>query len=276
MKVTLKADTHQYFDQQGREYKSATRFLGSFKEEFDAQKIAPLVAKARAKKLKELAKKRKTTVKVIQAEQPLYERGITMDAVLKEWDAKRDAANEKGTRIHDNLENMIKSGMLPQTHLDNTDEDRIYTDVWDFLKRQEYYKLFPEVILHTERIMVAGMADLRCQRQNSRNPENIIIDYYDYKTNVIGFDSRAIKEGKMKHYNRFMNYPIDHLEDCEYNKYALQLSLYAYMDQMLHNVRIGRLAILNVVNDCLEVIPVPYMRETVETLIRYTELNNER
>jgi len=266
--VTLEPISHTYSDEEGRAYTSATRFLGSYKEQFNADFISVLVAKSRAKKLKAEAKRRGVTIKVVQGEQELYEIGITTAAVLAEWDAKRDAANAKGTFIHDKLENMLLSGIMPKSdeHFDG------YEDVWNFIKDEGYYKLFPEVVLHSERIMIAGMADLRVQR--TKHP-NSIIDYYDYKTNVLHYDSSSTKDGVKKQNNKFMHYPLDYLEDTSFNGYALQLSLYAYMDQMLYNTRIGKLAIINV-NDGCKILYVPYMKQEIELLFRHTELSNEK
>ena len=263
--VTLEPISHTYSDDLGRKYMSATKFLGSFKEPFDSGLIAPLVAKAIKKKLELESKKRRVSIKVVQSEQPLYERGITTRDVLDEWDAKRDAANAKGTYIHDNLENMLLTGVAPK----KDEYYDTYKAVWKFIKEEQYAKLFPEVILHSERIMIAGMADLRCQRTTSKNS---IIDYYDYKTNVIHFDSSKEKDGKKTQTNKFMNYPLDYMEDTSYNGYALQLSLYAYMDQMMFNTKIGKLAILNVV-DGFKPLYVPYMKQEIEMLFRYTEMN---
>jgi len=266
-KVILEESTHRYYDDLGREYKSATRFLGSFKEPFDAGAIAPYVAKGRKSKFSKEAKSRGVSIEVIQSEQPLYERGYTLEAVLKEWDAKRDAANEKGTFIHNNLEWMLFNNKLPT----DLEYKNIYESVWNFMRNKSYYKIFPEVVLHSEEIMIAGTADLRCQRTKNKDS---VIDYFDYKTNIIGYDSTSIKDNKVKHYNRFMKYPLEYLEDCEYNKYALQLSLYAFMDQEMFGSKIGKLAILNVV-DGFQYIPVPYMRREIEILFKYSKINLE-
>ena len=50
--------------------------------------------------------------------------------------------------------------------------------------------------------------------------ENGLFDINDYKTNkVINFYSQYAKK---------LLPPMDHLDDCQYNIYALQLSIYAY------------------------------------------------
>jgi hypothetical protein len=67
-----------------------------------------------------------------------------------------------------------------------------------------------------------------------------------------------------------MNFPVEHLEDCNYNHYALQLSLYALMIELWFKVKIGRLTILYI---SLQMqwteYPVPYMRSEAMDIMKY-------
>jgi adenine-specific DNA methylase len=264
-KVFLEPVKHKYYDETGREYKSVTKVLGLFVDKFDSSKMAPLVAKKRKKDVEEEALRRGVSVSVILSERDIYERGITTEGVIRDWERKRDDANERGTAIHNMLEDFILNKFVPER---GSKEYKLCNDLSKFLKGQNYYMAYPEVVLHLEDLGVAGTSDLRCKRTKSINS---VIDYYDYKTNDIVFDSGKYKEGKKKHNDRFMKYPLEHLEDCNYNKYALQLSFYAYMDQQMYNSRIGRLGIINVVNG-FELIPVPYMKKEIELIIKYLSL----
>ena len=92
------------------------------------------------------------------------------------------------------------------------------------------------------------------------------VNIFDFKTNKeIEFTSK---------YNKRLFHPISHLEDCNYNKYALQLSFYAYLSE-LNAERIGRLALLWI-NDNDEIItyPVPYMKETIKAIIDHLKNDN--
>jgi len=93
------------------------------------------------------------------------------------------------------------------------------------------------------------------------------MDFYDYKTNLsqgIRYDSIGWNKNPIKHYNRFMFSPLNHLEDCNYNKYAMQLSSYAYMAEITYGVKVGKLFIIFIWLDGTKYkykfIPVPYMR----------------
>ena len=72
--------------------------------------------------------------------------------------------------------------------------------------------------------------------------------------------------------------PVSHLEDCNYNKYCLQLSSYAYLDEIEHGYHPGQLRIIFIPpTDTTKwnVIPVPYMRAEVKALFEWhVEQNN--
>jgi len=64
--------------------------------------------------------------------------------------------------------------------------------------------------------------------------------------------------------------PFDHLEDCNYIHYSLQLSMYAFMSQLTWGCRIGKLAILYIDNDLkLNIYPIPYMRLEAKLLLEH-------
>jgi hypothetical protein len=274
--VYLEPIKHRYFDDDGGEYRSVSKVLSMFVEEFNSDLMAGKVADKRLREYNDEALKRGVSLNVIRAEKDLYERGVSRDEVLREWDLKRDSANTRGTSIHEVLENMVINQKMPLVGSLGYDA---CVSMRKFLVKENYYMVYPEVVMYSDVLFfsrqlkekyvgVAGTADLRCQRQNSKGVN--IIDYYDYKSNIIKFDSSKDDKGKKKHYNRFMKYPLDHLEDCNYNKYCLQMSLYAYMDQKMYNTRIGRMAIINV-EDGFKLIPVPYMKMEVELIIKYLE-----
>ena len=68
---------------------------------------------------------------------------------------------------------------------------------------------------------------------------------------------------------------MDHLEECNYNTYATQLSGYAYMAEKTYGVKIGKLFIVwiryNEKDDKLDytMIPVPYMKIEIEALFNH-------
>lgn len=236
-------DTHQYFDPNGNEYKSVTRVIGSFHEKFDRDNISLAMAK-------NLAKENNTSID--------FER----NKLLQEWEDKRKSAEDRGNWIHSNLENYILTGKC-DPKLDNV--------VFQLKELYNYaYRYFPELIIYSSEHRIAGMSDLVVQRQKTIK-NYPIIDFFDYKTNEsngIQFNTIREKNNKLTHYNRFMFSPVEHLEDCNYNHYALQLSIYAYMAEITWRIIVGRLAILFIDLELnLHIYPVPYMRYEAKAIL---------
>ena len=90
---------------------------------------------------------------------------------------------------------------------------------------------------------------------------------YDYKTskkiNKRSYFNKVLKK------NTMMKYPLGHLEDCNYNHYALQISLYAYMlENRNPEMNIQDLYIIHCTDSGENKIKVPYLRKEVESMIR--------
>jgi hypothetical protein len=248
--ITFKEDTHQYFDPSGNEYTSVSRVIEKIKPSFDKIGISGRMAPARA-----------------------IEEGISIDQaqelILSEWTAINKSSIVRGNWIHENLEKYMQEGKCDPT-IEPTAKQ-----ISKFLSK--YYRYFPEAILYDSKYQVAGTADLPVQRQKGKNS---VFDFWDYKTNEakgIVYDSiKREKDGSFKkHYNRFLNYPLGHLEDCNYNSYALQLSLYAYMAESTFFVRPGRLGIIFIDDKLkIKIIPVPYLKlEAIALLDHFKSLN---
>ena len=239
--VSFDPGPHRYTHADGREFSSVSRLLSSIEVPFDRDGIS----KAMARKL---ASEKGISIQDAQAE------------ILSEWDDKRDSASDHGNWIHDNLENYHKLGTC----------DEKLRPVANKIKElyQNYYKIYSEVLLSDTETSVAGQTDLVVQRQRT---ENTLFDFYDYKTNEqkgIQFDSINRKKDPWKHYNKFFLPPFDHLEDCNYNRYSLQLSVYAYIAQRQYGINIGRLAIIFIDKDLqIQILPVAYLRHEAQRLL---------
>jgi len=239
--IKYRDDTHQYFNNSGEEYKSVTRALNGIKVPFDSARMSSIMAVKYA-----------------------AEHGITesqaQKEILAEWESKKDGSIVKGNYVHDSLERYTLKG---------TYDDEM-TEAVMFLKNilSEHYRFYPEVIIHSHKYKMAGRTDLSLLRQKSNNP---VFDFYDYKSNIekgIQFDSIGRKALPVKHYNRFLLPPLEYIEDCNYNIYSLQLSIYAFMAMDSNpDIRIGRLGIIFVDNDFKpSMIPVPFMYQEAKMI----------
>ena len=244
--ITLEKESHIYTDANADIYKSVSKVIDLVKEDFDRGGISLMMAKKKAK-----------------------EEGISIQAaqsnILSEWDKNLGFSQNTGNMIHDNLEMYFKTG--------DCDSKVLPAARSIALMLKGYYKFFPELIIYNQEYKVAGMADLPAQRTRSKQS---VIDIFDYKSNTskgIEFDTakRDITGKIVKFYNRFMLDPLSHLEATNYNFYALQMSLYALMIQMLTGRRIGRLALLFIDYKTMDVnmYPVPYLKHEAEILLKH-------
>lgn len=228
---------HRYH-RNGIEYTPVSNVLKIFEPKFDRATISRGVAKSR---------------------------GVSVETVLQEWDKTRDDAAGYGTNIHDDLEFAWKNGKPRDKKLIPT-----FYQVQDLV--QPYTRVYPEKRLYLDHAKIAGTADLPTERARIKGLQ--IIDVFDYKTNVSKgvtlYKSYLDKYGNWKHStskNHFLH-PLDHLEASLYNKYALQLSLYAYFIEFNYKAIIGRLGIIYIdLSHRPYIMPVPYMKREVEQMI---------
>ena len=244
-RITFKEDSHQYFDSAGNEYASVSRVLSSIKKPFDRDGVSYMMAK-------KYCGKGSGADEIEEYRQKL----------LSEWDNKKDSSINRGNFIHDNLESYFKYRKIDDSLIPVV---RQLKPVYDGC-----YKVFSEVMLHDTDYMIAGTTDFAVQRRKSRYP---VIDIHDFKTNEskgIKFDSIDVKNGIIKHYDRYLLSPFDYMEDCNYVNYSLQLSSYARMAEKLYGVKIGKLSLIFIdTNLKVHIYPVPYLRLEVDLLFEH-------
>lgn len=238
--IIYRDDTHQYFNLKDEEYKSVSRSLKGIQVPFNSGQMAVIMAKKIAFE---------TGISEKQAQQEL----------LAEWESKKDNSIDKGNYVHDSLERYAIKG---------TYDDEMREAVEFLLKiLKEHYRYFPETIIHSHTYKMAGRTDMAMMRQKSKVP---VLDFLDYKSNIekgIQFDSINRKTDPYRYYNRFLLPPFDYLEDCNYNTYSLQLSIYAFMAMERLHVKIGRLGILFIDNNFKpSLIPVPFMYQEAKMI----------
>lgn len=186
-------------------------------------------------------------------------RGISKGKVFAEWDEKKNSAIARGNVIHNALERYDKDGVIEDPSLENA-----ILSINSHLST--YKETYSELKLYSQDHLIAGTADKPCYRGNN------IMDISDYKTN----ESKGIEyESK---YNKYLLDPLNHLEECNFNVYALQLGCYAYMIEKTWGYKIGKLSIIFIPPSNpahWQLIPVPYMRSEVKILFDWhKETNN--
>lgn len=137
--------------------------------------------------------------------------GMTQKEVLQMWEDNKVASTDLGTEVHAYAEAYMLNKELPTIKI-KAAKKRIenLTPILDYLL-DEFELIDNEKIIFSEKLGIAGTIDLLMKKG-----ENIYI--YDWKTN------KEIKQGNS--FGKMMLYPVDNLEDCNLNHYALQLNIY--------------------------------------------------
>lgn len=185
-------ETHQYFNiETNEEYLSVTKFVSMYYPRFEAD---------------EIARKLVTGHRLYQKK---YE-GLSIHEAIQLLKAEWKARTDIGTNVHNILEKYVLEGI----------SDNKYSNIFDTLRLKERYPndgIVPEMLLFSDKYKIAGQADLVLV-----NEEEETFKIFDYKTNQKGIQRNSFQDNRM-----FA--PLEHLPDCNYYHYSIQLSLYAYM-----------------------------------------------
>lgn len=144
-------------------------------------------------------------------EQLNYKIVMRQNWYLEKWDLKRDAACEKGSKIHKELEDAVNNARVVAVEALHLPVDRSsYMPLGDF----ESSGIWTEPYIWSDRYQVAGRSDVVIKIGRR-------IRIKDYKTNekitTEPFDKQCLLP------------PLDHVPDTKYHKYCLQLSTYGLL-----------------------------------------------
>jgi ATP-dependent exoDNAse (exonuclease V) beta subunit len=271
MSIVFNADDHSYKSVDPNDeikWVSVTTLLSSLKKPFDAKKVAERVSKNKKSKW--------------------Y--GIDPKIIVQIWDNEANRATTLGTFYHNQRETDLCS-------LASIEREGVTVPIFkpyeqpNGLKIAPVQKLdpgvYPEHMVYLKSAGLCGQSDL-VEVVNGR------VNIIDYKTN------KEIKTESFKNWEGMsekMLPPVEHLDDCNFNHYALQLSIYMYII-LKHNPKLqpGKIFIHHILFETegedqygypiakldengepkvLEVIPmpVPYLYDEVISVINYLKEN---
>jgi hypothetical protein len=233
-------------------YTSVTSLIDSFSEEFDEH------AKA-TKKARELLKEKdvKATADAVE-EQRLI--------ILNEWKEKRLL----GIKIHNELQekDVLKENAIVEGRVEV--EGEFDTDCL-FLKNNTTY-LEKKCIDNNNKII--GYADKVVVRNNYID----VIERKTYKN--IYTSSSFISSTGFKVPAKYMSYPLDHKQDCNFEKIALQSSMYMYIlwnnnKKLKPNKLILEHVVLSDTGKIIKIVKydLPYYREEVKAILKFKKQN---
>jgi len=186
--------------------------------------------------------------------------------ILKSWDNTRDEACEHGTYLH----SILEESFYGKTHFDLSNFGCPYVcGNYSCIKGNYHLDLengiYPEFLMSyitPEGLRIAGQADLIVKSGND-------IDILDWKSNKEIKKRSFFNSSKKK--NVMMKFPLNDLEDCNYNHYQLQLSLYAYILQKLNpEFNIRSLKIVHIARDGKQTVyELKYLKDDIERMLKH-------
>lgn len=248
---------------------SVTSVISLFKKEFDKQ----------AQALKSSKNKRSKWY------------GLTPEKIIEIWDQSNSVAIELGSWYHNQREeDLLSCNTIRRLGIDLDIVKPIEDNGIKVAPDQNLTSgIYPEHMVYLKSAGICGQADRVEVIQD-------VIDIYDYKTNKeIKTQSFTNWEGVSEK----MLHPIDHLDDCNFIHYAIQLSLYLYiMIKHNPNLKPGKITLEHIIfkksgvdkygNPVYEkdsdgnpivdkVVPyeLPYLKKEVTSIIKYLQANPE-
>lgn len=271
MAIQFKAENHKYESIDGEQKKinwlSATRLISLFKPIFNKEAQAKKSAKNKRSKWYAMTEK----------------------DIIAAWDGENKRAINLGSWYHDQREKeLLMCDTLQRSGLDLPIIRPIEQDGLKLAPAQNLTAgIYPEHMMYLKSAAICGQAD-RVEVIGDH------VDIYDYKTN------KAIKTRSYKNWegqSEKMLSPLEHLDNCNLNHYALQLSLYMYMVlKHNHTLKPGKMELHHITfkidsydkngypiaakdeneKPIVEnVIPyaVPYRKREVNNIIKYIKMN---
>ena len=181
--------------------------------------------------------------------------GVSQELVLEMWEKENKKATTRGTKIHKLMENYVGFG---EEESDYKWLYKSYDKVVSY-SVDKFKKIHSENLLSNDEYKIAGTADL-------------IYDHGDYFT--IGDFKTNKKFNFTSTFNDFFKNPIEHLTYCEFNNYALQMSMYAYMYEKTSGRRCKKIIVFYLDEDKWRPIHCNYLKSDIQNILNHYAQKN--
>jgi hypothetical protein len=204
-----------------------------------------------------------------------FELHVTEEEIQKLWDYENHHATYEGSTLHDFIENYISNKVKPIPKV--SPEGILFEEIeptFNVMKNHflNFYndsitsgRLIPiksEFIVGDEELMLCGMVD-----QIFWNVKYQCLQIWDWKTNT---------ELRMKNdFGNKMKHSLWFLDDCEFNHYSLQLSIYKKLIEKNTNLKFGDsyLVWFNELNDNYKIIKTDDYSNYVDKMFKQLKTN---
>lgn len=200
--IKFSDEGHKYSSTDGANinWTSVTTAVHHFTQPFDEKAISKLVSTKRSSKW--------------------Y--GMTIPAILNQWKATNSYSLKVGNWYHNMMETAAlshESIMVDGFNLKIVKPIVVGTEKFAPVQKLENNCKYPEHFAYLKSSALCGQSD-------DVETVNGLLNIGDFKTN------KEIKLQSFKHWetgHQMMKPPFQHLQDCNFNHYSLQLSIYMYM-----------------------------------------------
>ena len=191
------------------------------------------------------------------SERKAAQMGVSAEDLREQWRQKARQAAQLGVELHDRIEKYYQG-------CDCGADDEAYRLFKMFASVVRLYPYRTEWRIFDEEYGVAGTLDFL-----ARNPADGSFEIMDWKrSDRIISDGKAVTESR---YGKFGLYPVEHVSDCTYMHYALQVSIYRYILESRYGINVvrGRLGIFHPSYTRPYIVDVPYLRGEAAAVLRH-------
>lgn len=196
-------------------------------------------------------------------ERKAQKEGLTEEDVLNEFLANRDEAAEKGTLMHEQIENFLKGNNYEDNSIEFKHFKRFYTEV---VVANGFKFVEAEKRILSEEFNVAGTVDAIFKKPNSM--DYIIVDWKRSKKLVV--DGHP----KMYGYGVALS-ELNHLDNSSYYKYALQQNIYKHILEYDYGMSISSMNLIVLHNKYDDYYIVPLKPIPKEVEIIFNSINHK-
>lgn len=273
--VAFREEDHKYFDitDSSKNYISVTTLIEQFGQPFDKEFTSKYKALERLlpadvwKKEKGAIWRNKKIPKDFLEVYDISEDDLNkvQQDILDEWEQTNREACERGTKIHSEIENSFYNNNGGK-YLEKFGIGGKFECKKNYYDLDLDYGIYPEYLIYWDSadgiVHLAGQVDLIVKNGD-------YISIIDHKTNkeikTKGFFNNSTRTSTK------MKYPLNSLEECNYNHYQLQLSTYAWMLQKINPEFIIKDLILNHYdhNGKNTLYHCKYLKDEVEKMLKF-------
>jgi len=150
--------------------------------------------------------------------------GISPKMIQEKWLIKRDYAATLGSEFHLYVDMFLSYGNKLSCMFDQKSRLEQFHKFYDNIKGN-FSLLATELMIYDEELGLAGTID--CLVQNSKGE----VEIWDWKSNeAIDWENK---------YKKLLR-PLNHLDDCKFNTYSLQLAIYREIIRCKTDFNMGR------------------------------------